>query len=279
MDFKENIANTLNKVKASKDLDNKILDATVNKKDNKLFELQKSFFRKKSVLIIVIAFFSVITVVAASEYVQRYILNKTVDEDGWFKQTVELSGPVIINQNNDVTCDNITNLQDLEEKLGIEFVFNPEEYNSQINRCDIRYNDTGEIESVEISIFGFYNFDDYNRKIDPNYKENITNSNYMERNRKLKMLDVLIAFITPVASQETKEELGSKLGKIISNYEPENTEFYLSNINTYGYYNISPTKNIPLSKDAIFVYDNFFYHFTGNRPVTIEEILEILNKF
>ena len=279
MDFKENIANTLNKVKASKDLDNKILDATVNKKDNKLFELQKSFFRKKSVLIIVIAFFSVITVVAASEYVQRYILNKTVDEDGWFKQTVELSGPVIINQNNDVTCDNITNLQDLEEKLGIEFVFNPEEYNSQINRCDIRYNDTGEIESVEISIFGFYNFDDYNRKIDPNYKENITNSNYMERNRKLKMLDVLIAFITPVASQETKEELGSKLGKIISNYEPENTEFYLSNINTCGYYNISPTKNIPLSKDAIFVYDNVFYHFTGNRPVTTEEILEILNKF
>lgn len=279
MDFKENIANTLNKVKASNELDKKIFDSTINKQNSKLFVLQKPFFRKQTALIIVIAFFSVITIVAASEYVQRYILNKTIDEDGWFKQTVELSESVIINQNNDVTCDNITNLQDLEEKLGIEFVFNPEEYNSQINKCDIRYNDEGEIESVEISIFGFYDFDDYNKKIDPNYKENITNSNYMERNRKLKMLDVLIAFITPVASQETKEELGSKLGKIISNYEPENTEFYLSNINTYGYYNISPTKNIPLSKDAIFVYDNVFYHFTGNRPITIEEILKILNKF
>ena len=279
MDFKENIANTLNKVKASNELDKKIFDSTINKQNSKLFVLQKPFFRKQTALIVVIAFFSVITIVAASEYVQRYILNKTIDEDGWFEQTKELSEPVIIDQNNNVTCDNITNLKDLEEKLGIEFVFNPEEYNSQINKCDIRYNDIGEIESVELSVFGFYNFDDYNKKIDPNYKENITNSNYMERNEKLKILDVLIAFITPVASQETKEELESKLGKVISNYEPENTEFYLPNINAYGYYNISPTKNIPLSKDAIFVYDNVFYHFAGNRPITIEEILKILNKF
>ncbi len=279
MDFKENIANTLNKVKASNELDKKIFDSTINKQNSKLFVLQKPFFRKQTALIIVIAFFSVITIVAASEYVQRYILNKTIDEDGWFKQTVELSESVIINQNNDVTCDNITNLQDLEEKLGIEFVFNPEEYNSQINKCDIRYNDEGEIESVEISIFGFYDFDDYNKKIDPNYKENITNSNYMERNEKLKILDASIAFITPVASQETKDELKNKLGRVTSNYEPENTEFYLPNINTYGYYNIFPSKNIPLSKNAIFVSNNIFYNFSGNRPITIDEILEILNKF
>ncbi len=279
MDFKENIANTLNKVKASNELDKKIFDSTINKQNSKLFVLQKPFFRKQTALIIVIAFFSVITIVAASEYVQRYILNKTIDEDGWFKQTVELSEPVIIDQNNNVTCDNITNLQDLEEKLGIEFAFNPEEYNSQINKCDIRYNETGEIESVEVSVFGFYNFDDYNKKIDSNYKEDITNPNFMERNEKLKILDVSIAFITPFASQETKEELKSKLGRVTSNYEPENTEFYLPNINTYGYYNIFPTKNIPLSKNAIFVYNNIFYNFSGNRPITIEEILKILNKF
>ena len=279
MDFKENIANTLNKVKASNELDKKIFDSTINKQNSKLFVLQKPFFRKQTALIIVIAFFSVITIVAASEYVQRYILNKTIDEDGWFKQTVELSESVIIDQNNNVTCDNITNLQDLEEKLGIEFAFNPEEYNSQINKCDIRYNETGEIESVEVSVFGFYNFDDYNKKIDSNYKEDITNPNFMERNEKLKILDVSIAFITPFASQETKEELKSKLGRVTSNYEPENTEFYLPNINTYGYYNIFPTKNIPLSKNAIFVYNNIFYNFSGNRPITIEEILKILNKF
>ncbi len=279
MDFKENIANTLNKVKASNELDKKIFDSTINKQNSKLFVLQKPFFRKQTALIIVIAFFSVITIVAASEYVQRYILNKTIDEDGWFKQTVELSEPVIIDQNNNVTCDNITNLQDLEEKLRIEFAFNPEEYNSQINKCDIRYNDIGEIESVEVSVFGFYNFDDYNKKIDSNYKEDITNPNFMERNEKLKILDVSIAFITPFASQETKEELKSKLGRVTSNYEPENTEFYLPNINTYGYYNIFPTKNIPLSKNAIFVYNNIFYNFSGNRPITIEEILKILNKF
>lgn len=279
MDFKENIANTLNKVKASNELDKKIFDSTINKQNSKLFVLQKPFFRKQTALIIVIAFFSVITIVAASEYVQRYILNKTIDEDGWFKQTVELSEPVIIDQNNNVTCDNITNLQDLEEKLRIEFAFNPEEYNSQINKCDIRYNDIGEIESVEVSVFGFYNFDDYNKKIDSNYKEDITNPNFMERNEKLKILDVSIAFITPFASQETREELKSKLGRVKSNYEPENTEFYLPNINTYGYYNIFPTKNIPLSKNAIFVYNNIFYNFSGNRPITIEEILKILNKF
>ena len=279
MDFKENIANTLNKVKASNELDKKIFDSTINKQNSKLFVLQKSFFRKQTALIIVIAFFSVITIVAASEYVQRYILNKTIDEDGWFKQTVELSEPVIIDQNNNVTCDNITNLQDLEEKLRIEFAFNPEEYNSQINKCDIRYNDIGEIESVEVSVFGFYNFDDYNKKIDSNYKEDITNPNFMERNEKLKILDVSIAFITPFASQETREELKSKLGRVKSNYVPENTEFYLPNINTYAYYNIFPTKNMPLSKNAIFVYNNIFYNFSGNRPITIEEILKILNKF
>lgn len=82
-----------------------------------------------------------------------------------------------------------------------------------------------------------------------------------------------------MASTETKEELMNKLGRITSNYEPENTEFYLSNINTYGYYNILPSKNIPLRKDIIFVHNNIFYHFAGNRPISITELLDILNEF
>lgn len=265
-----------NDIHASKELKNKVLNKTVNK--NNVFVHRKiPKFVVNIIIVLVIALVGCGGVLA-SDLIHKYILTKTIDEDGWNEQYVELNNPVNIKQDNNVTCDNITNLKDLEEGLGIKFVFDTEKYNSQINKCDIRYNESGKIESVEVSVFGFVDFDEYNKTIDPNYKANITNSNFMERNEELKILDVSIAFKTPYASDETNEEF-KKIGKIISNYKPENVEFYLPNINTYGYYNTFPSKYIDLSKDAIFVHNNIFYYFGGNNKVTLDELLDLLNKF
>ena len=267
-----------NEISASKELKNKIIKQTI-KKDEEKFVLKKEIPRYAFILIIV---FSIALIgcggVLASDLIQKYILKTNTEDNYIINQYLEITNPVDIKNYTDDPCENTKNLRELEKKLGIKFVFETDKYNTDIGKCEVKYNSAGKIESIDITVRGFFDFADYNSQIDANFKENITSEKYWERNNDLKILDVYITFMTKEASDETKNKY--------ANFEVENrridteiTEFYLSNINTYGFFLPSPNKRLDFSRSIYFVYDNILYVFFTNKPLQAEEVVELLKTF
>lgn len=267
-----------NEISASKELKNKIIKQTI-KKDEEKFVLKKEIPRYAFILIIV---FSIALIgcggVLASDLIQKYILKTNTEDNYIINQYLEITNPVDIKNYTDDPCENTKKLRELEKKLGIKFVFETDKYNTDIGKCEVKYNSAGKIESIDITVRGFFDFADYNFQIDANFKENITSEKYWERNNDLKILDLYITFMTKEASEETKNKY--------ANFEVENrridteiTEFYLSNINTYGFFLPSPNKRLDFSRSIYFVYDNILYVFFTNKPLQAEEVVELLETF
>lgn len=267
-----------NEISASKELKNKIIKQTI-KKDEEKFVLKKEIPRYAFILIIV---FSIALIgcggVLASDLIQKYILKTNTEDNYIINQYLEITNPVDIKNYTDDPCENTKNLRELEKKLGIKFVFETDKYNTDIGKCEVKYNSAGKIESIDITVRGFFDFADYNSQIDANFKENITSEKYWKRNNDLKILDLYITFMTKEASEETKNKY--------ANFEVENrridteiTEFYLSNINTYGFFLPSPNKRLDFSRSIYFVYDNILYVFFTNKPLQAEEVVELLKTF
>ena len=267
-----------NEISASKELKNKIIKQTI-KKDEEKFVLKKEIPRYAFILIIV---FSIALIgcggVLASDLIQKYILKTNTEDNYIINQYLEITNPVDIKNYTDDPCENTKNLRELEKKLGIKFVFETDKYNTDIGKCEVKYNSAGKIESIDITVRGFFDFADYNSQIDANFKENITSEKYWKRNNDLKILDLYITFMTKEASEETKNKY--------ANFEVENrridteiTEFYLSNINTYGFFLPSPNKRLDFSRSIYFVYDNILYAFFTNKPLQAEEVVELLKTF
>lgn len=267
-----------NEISASKELKNKIIKQTI-KKDEEKFVLKKEIPRYAFILIIV---FSIALIgcggVLASDLIQKYILKTNTEDNYIINQYLEITNPVDIKNYTDDPCENTKKLSELEKKLGIKFVFETDKYNTDIGKCEVKYNSAGKIESIDITVRGFFDFADYNSQIDANFKENITSEKYWERNNDLKILDLYITFMTKEASEETKNKY--------ANFEVENrridteiTEFYLSNINTYGFFLPSPNKRLDFSRSIYFVYDNILYAFFTNKPLQAEEVVELLKTF
>ena len=266
-----------NEIHASNELKENILNKTIRKKEE-YFTIKK--IPKFALTLIIIFGIALIGCggVLASDLIQKYILReKEVSEGVWIEQFVEITEGIKINDNN-VNCDNVKNLAELEERLGIEFVFDTKKYNTDITRCDITYNEEGKIESVNASIYLFYDFPEYNFKIIENYRENLMSENVLEINNDLKTLSLEIRFMTEYASEKTKEEFANLevQGRFYDNYRKE---YFLSNIATYGFYTAGPGKYVHFQKEFCFVHNNIFYRFVGNHPTNYEEILEILESF
>lgn len=267
-----------NEISASKELKSKIIKQTI-KKDEEKFVLKKEIPRYAFILIIV---FSIALIgcggVLASDLIQKYILKTNTEDNYIINQYLEITNPVDIKNYTDDPCENTKKLRELEKKLGIKFVFETDKYNTDIGKCEVKYNSAGKIESIDITVRGFFDFADYNSQIDANFKENITSEKYWKRNNDLKILDLYITFMTKEASEETKNKY--------ANFEVENrridteiTEFYLSNINTYGFFLPSPNKRLDFSRSIYFVYDNILYVFFTNKPLQAEEVIELLKTF
>lgn len=267
-----------NEISASKELKSKIIKQTI-KKDEEKFVLKKEIPRYAFILIIV---FSIALIgcggVLASDLIQKYILKTHTEDNYIINQYLEITNPVDIKNYTDDPCENTKKLRELEKKLGIKFVFETDKYNTDIGKCEVKYNSAGKIESIDITVRGFFDFADYNSQIDANFKENITSEKYWKRNNDLKILDLYITFMTKEASEETKNKY--------ANFEVENrridteiTEFYLSNINTYGFFLPSPNKRLDFSRSIYFVYDNILYVFFTNKPLQAEEVVELLKTF
>lgn len=277
MNIKRKLNDALAQIEVSEELDKRIINSTIYKEPKKM-SFSKYKLATRNLFIILAVFFSMAVVVSAKEYIFKYILNKGQREDGSYQQSVEITTPINILQPKKYTCDNVTTLSDMEEKLGIKFVFDTSKYNETIDKCDIKINDSNEIESVKIRVSEFYDFSKDNYEIDKEYDENFTEEEYRVWNAKRKKVDIYISFMTPAASKQTKKEF-KDLGKMTGTSEIKNIEFYAENINTKGFYFILPSERIQLSKTAVFTNNNIFYYLEANKKVTIDELLDIINEF
>ncbi len=271
---KENIKKALENIKASSELDEQIFKQTIYKKESKSWH-NKIYIKVFSTLVLV--FLLTVTTVFAKDLIYKYILNKKwVGEQ--YHQSISLTKSVYINDVKNYTCDNFKTLNDMENILGMKFVFDTSKYNGEINKCEIKLNDEGYIEAVNVSVKDFYDYSEENKEIDSQYRDDFTQDEFYAWEAKRKITKVYIQFMTQYASLETQEEF-KEIEISSSNVETRNYEFYAKNINTEGYYNLTPSERIPISKDALFVNNNILYQFYANRSVSIEELLGIIYEF
>lgn len=276
MNIKKKLNDALSGVTASRELDERVMNSTIYKERKKGFNKYK--LETRYLFIVLAIFFSTAVAVSAKEYIFKYILNKVQIDDGSYQQSVEITKPVNIIQPENYSCDNVTTLSDMEEKLGIKFIFDTKKYNGKIDQCNIKTNDLGKIESVKVRVSEFYDFSKDNYEVDKEYDEDFTEAEYRAWNAKRKMVDIYISFMTPESSEQTKKEF-KDLGKMTGTSEIKNVKFYAENINTEGFYFILPSERIQLSKTAVFTNNNIFYYLEANKKVTIEELLDIINGF
>ena len=149
MDFKENIANTLNKVKASEDLYKKILAATVDKSSVKFFKKRNVFFRKLSFIVAILVFVSVGGAVAKA-IIENYYFTKT-KEGNKQSEVLSVTGKVTIKDNAMIDCNNPINLKEIEEDLGVSFLISSDDY---LDYCYANINSENKIENAFFNING-----------------------------------------------------------------------------------------------------------------------------
>ena len=150
MDFKENIANTLNKVKASEELDKKVFNVTVNNKSSvKFFKKRNVFFRKLSFIVAILVFVSVSGAVAKA-IIENYYFTKT-KEGNKQSEVLSVTGKVTIKDNAMIDCNNPINLKEIEENLDVSFLISSDEY---LDYCYTNINSENKIENVVFELRG-----------------------------------------------------------------------------------------------------------------------------
>lgn len=175
-----------------------------------------------------------------------------------------------------LSCDSIKTLGDLEDILGIDLVFEGVD-DKEVGLCDIKLDDNGKVESVEVSVLGFDLFTDYNSKIDQNYKDNLTSVDYLQRNQDLKILDLQISFMGENASDEVKEYFAN-ISTINAEDISRAKNFKANNLGVRVFYYPVPSERIMLSKYFMFKQDNVLYTFVANSKTTMDEVIEIIKK-
>ncbi len=271
---KEDIKKALENIKANSSLDEKVFNQTVYKKESKSWH-NKIYIKVFTAVALV--FLLTVTTVFAKDLIYKYVLNKKWVGEQYY-QSISLTKPVYINDVKNYTCDNFKTLNDMENILGMKFVFDTSKYNGEINKCEIKLNDEGYIEMVNVSVKDFYDYSEENKEIDSQYRDDFTKEEFYAWEAKRKITEVYIEFMTQYASLKTKEEF-KEIQMDSSNVETRNYEFFAKNINTEGYYNLTPSERIPLSKHAVFVNNNILYYFYANNQVSIEELLGIIYEF
>lgn len=233
MDFKENIANTLNKVKASEDLDKKILDATVNKSSVKFFRKKNVFFRKLSFIVAILVFVSVGGAVAKA-IIENYYFTKT-QEGNKQSEVLSVTGKVMIKDNAMIDCNNPINLKEIEEDLGVSFLISSDDY---LDYCYANINNENKIENVIFEL----------RDVDLGEMHDVI---------------VNISFMTQNASSEIEKSFLRAAGiEYISSGDEESSgvvETYYSKKLKTTIYMVREGNEYFESYVAFFVYDNIVY--------------------
>lgn len=266
------------KIKPSKELDEKVFAQTIKKQiiSPKPKFVVKKFPKLAYLAIILISVLSLgIGVAFAKEYINKYILNKNFDENGAYQQYIEVTEKLKVNQSDKITCDNISTLSELGEALNVNFAFDVSKYNDKIDSCEINTNVNGKIESVRITMDKFVDFSEYNKQLEN--AEKYSNNIYDYDRWGFKRLSLVVKFMTTEASPETEEDF-SKSARLTGNTPVETHEFYISNLDTTGYWFQFKRFDSRYHVGTFFAKDGIVYAMTVyNVPPT--EIVEIVNNF
>ena len=259
-------------LKTSDKLKQKILDKTIyntseiKMKNKNLYKLAYTFC-----MTIIISLLTC-TVVLAASYIKTFLINKSVDENGWHKQSFAVEYPAITEDISTFECKKGMRLEELEKILGIDFI-NNESHNSIIDSCEIKSTDEGKIESISLDIYEYVDFSAENNKIE-GYDSNREN---IEGYNRGKHISLNISLMTSNASVEVKETF-KNLNEVGSDNEIYGKEIELENLNTMAYYYCpfgSRNGRCKVYTFVVIVHDNVIYTF-DTQGVTLENILEYI---
>lgn len=243
-------------LKISDNLKQRILNKTINKKETQFRRIPKLAYTIS--LILLVSFISC-SIVFAAIYMSTTTFKKSIDEYGDYHQGVVLKDPVEIKDDGTFEISQGMTLADIENALDIQFADNIDK-SSVVNECDIKRNDDGKIESVELFIRNYIILGDkYGQKVEPS------------------RIDLYISFMTPNASEEIKNKFANLYDYIDAWEEMKTTEVKLDKINAIAYvYNPFNSNSTPkLLNYAVFTYDNIAYYYQGI-TVKQEDLIEAM---
>ena len=257
-------------LKTPENLKQKILRQTINNEKEKINKKAPKLAYGIGVFVL-ISFISC-TVVFAVSYIRTFFINKTVDENGWHKQSFVVDKPAILKDINSFDCKQGMELEKIEEYLGLEFI-NNDRHNNIIDSCSIKTTNDGKVESISLDIYEYVDFSAENNKIDgyDSNRENIVGYN------KGKHISLNISFMTSNASFEVKE-IFSNLNELGSDNEIYGKEILLDDLNTIAYYYCpygSRYGRCKLYTSVILVHENIVYTI-NSQGVSLEDILEVI---
>lgn len=255
-------------LKTTENLKQKILNQTINNKKEIKFKKVPKLAYGLGVFVL-ISFISC-TVVFAASYIRTFFINKSVDENGWHKQSFAVEQPAITEDIYSFDCKKGMKLEELEKKLGIDFI-NNKRHNNIIDSCEIKTTTEGKIESVSLDIYEYVDFSAENNKIDGHD----SNRENLEGYNRGKHISLNISLMTSNASAEVKE-IFSNLNEVGSDNEFYGKEIELENLNTTAYYYCpfgSRNGRCKVYTFVVIVHDNVIYTF-DTQGVSLEKILE-----
>lgn len=255
-------------LKTTENLKQKILNQTINNKKEIKFKKVPKLAYGLGVFVL-ISFISC-TVVFAASYIRTFFINKSVDENGWHKQSFAVEQPAITKDIYSFDCKKGMKLEEIEKKLEIDFI-NNKRHNNIIDSCEIKTTTEGKIESVSLDIYEYVDFSAENNKID-GYDSNREN---LEGYNRGKHISLNISLMTSNASAEVKE-IFSNLNEVGSDNEIYGKEIELENLNTTAYYYCpfgSRNGRCKVYTFVVIVHDNVIYTF-DTQGVSLDKILE-----
>ena len=254
-------------LKTSDNLKQRILNKTINKKETQFRRIPKLAYTIS--LILLVSFISC-SIVFAAIYMCTTTFTKSIDENGDYHQGIVLKDPVEIKDDGTFEISQGMTLADIENALDIQFADNIDK-SSIVNECDIKRNDDGKIESVEILIDDYVDYSAENSK----RKGFDSNKDNYEGWLNGKHLSLYISFMTPYASSEVKEKFGNLYDAYAADVETEPIEIKLNKVNAIAYYYNPFNSRHSLLNYASFTYNNIAYFYDGYL-VSKEEVIDAI---
>ncbi|MBO5120523.1 MAG: hypothetical protein J6C28_02405 [Bacilli bacterium] len=257
-------------LKTTENLKQKILNQTINKKVESQLKFKRLPKLAYSLVVVILISFISCTVVYAASYIRTFFINKTVDDNGWHKQSFIVDKPAVLKDINSFDCKQGMVLEEIEKKLGLEFI-NNDRHNNIIDSCEIKKTNDGKVEYVSLDIYEYVDYSAENNKIN-GYDSNREN---IEGYNKGKHISLNISFMTSNASSEVKE-IFSNMNEVKSDNEIYGKEIQLDNLSIIAYYYCpfgSRDGRCKISTNVIIVYNNVVYTFNA-QGVSLENILE-----
>ena len=102
-------------LKTTENLKQKILNQTINKKVESHLKFKRLPKLAYSLGVVILISFMSCTVVYAASYIRTFFINKTVDDNGWHKQSFIVNKPAVLKDINSFDCKQGMKLEEIEK--------------------------------------------------------------------------------------------------------------------------------------------------------------------